>query len=69
MLFTAPTAIRGIRKEDPDGELPKRYDLSKFEALFLAGETLNHPGTAVSFVKMYEDEPVKKFVEAMSVEV
>merc|ERR1711969_51583 len=38
VLFTAPTAIRGIRKEDPDGELPKRYDLSKFEALFLAGE-------------------------------
>ncbi|TFF18060.1 propionyl-CoA synthetase [Jiella endophytica] len=38
VLFTAPTAIRGIRKEDPDGEMPKRYDLSKFSALFLAGE-------------------------------
>ena len=38
VLFTAPTAIRGIRKEDPDGEMPKRYDLSKFKALFLAGE-------------------------------
>ncbi|UIJ71386.1 AMP-binding protein [Aurantimonas sp. HBX-1] len=37
-LFTAPTAIRGIRKEDPEGELPAHYDLSKFEALFLAGE-------------------------------
>jgi propionyl-CoA synthetase len=37
-LFTAPTAIRGIRKEDPEGEFPKRYDLSKFRTLFLAGE-------------------------------
>ncbi|MBO0663459.1 AMP-binding protein [Jiella sp. MQZ9-1] len=38
VLFTAPTAIRGIRKEDPDGEMAKRHDLSKFAALFLAGE-------------------------------
>ena len=38
VLFTAPTAIRGIRKEDPDGDWPKRYDMSKFGALFLAGE-------------------------------
>ncbi|GGD05905.1 propionyl-CoA synthetase [Aureimonas glaciei] len=37
-LFTAPTAIRGIRKEDPEGELPRAYDLSKFRTLFLAGE-------------------------------
>ncbi|MEN3791547.1 propionyl-CoA synthetase [Fulvimarina sp. MAC3] len=37
-LFTAPTAIRGVRKEDPDGVLIGRYDLSKFEALYLAGE-------------------------------
>ncbi|MCQ0988320.1 propionyl-CoA synthetase [Jiella sp. LLJ827] len=38
ILFTAPTAIRGIRKEDPEGEFPGRYDLSRFKALFLAGE-------------------------------
>ncbi len=38
VFFTAPTAIRGIRKEDPKGELAGQYDLSKFEALFLAGE-------------------------------
>ncbi|HEY9055515.1 MAG TPA: propionyl-CoA synthetase, partial [Aurantimonas sp.] len=38
VLFTAPTAIRGIRKEDPDGALAGQYDLSRFEALFLAGE-------------------------------
>lgn len=37
-LFTAPTAIRGVRKEDPDGILIGKYDLSKFEALYLAGE-------------------------------
>jgi len=37
-LFTAPTAFRAIRKEDPDGEYIKKYDLSNFEILFLAGE-------------------------------
>ena len=37
-LFTAPTAFRAIKKEDPDAELLKQYDLSKFEILFLAGE-------------------------------
>ena len=37
-LFTAPTAFRAIKKEDPNGEYFKKYDLSKFEALFLAGE-------------------------------
>ncbi len=37
-LFTAPTAFRAIRKEDPDGKLIADYDLSQFRALFLAGE-------------------------------
>ncbi len=37
-LFTAPTAFRAIKKEDPKAELVKDYDLSKFEMLFLAGE-------------------------------
>jgi propionyl-CoA synthetase len=37
-LFTAPTAFRAIKKEDPKAELLKRYDLSSFRALFLAGE-------------------------------
>lgn len=40
-LFTAPTAFRAIKKEDPNGELLKRYDLSCFEALYLAGERLD----------------------------
>ena len=37
-MFTAPTAFRAIKQQDPDGELPGHYDLSKLRALFLAGE-------------------------------
>lgn len=37
-LFTAPTAIRVIRKEDPDAEHLQQHDVSKLRALFLAGE-------------------------------
>ncbi len=37
-MFTAPTAFRAIKKEDPRGELIKQYDLSAFRTLFLAGE-------------------------------
>ncbi len=37
-LFTAPTAFRAIKKEDPDGALIGDYDLSQFKTLFLAGE-------------------------------
>ena len=37
-LFTAPTAFRAIKKEDPQGKLLGQYDLAKFRALFLAGE-------------------------------
>ncbi|MBS0243118.1 MAG: propionyl-CoA synthetase [Proteobacteria bacterium] len=37
-MFTAPTAFRAIKKEDPEGKLIKDYDLSKFRTLFLAGE-------------------------------
>lgn len=38
VMFTAPTAIRAIRKEDHDGLLMKQYDLSSLQYLFLAGE-------------------------------
>jgi propionyl-CoA synthetase len=38
VLFTAPTAFRAIKKEDPTGELIRTYDLSGFRTLFLAGE-------------------------------
>ena len=37
-LFTAPTAFRAIKKEDPDGALIENYDMSSFRTLFLAGE-------------------------------
>jgi propionyl-CoA synthetase len=40
-LFTAPTAIRAIKKEDPDGALLADYDLSSLRTLFLAGERLD----------------------------
>jgi propionyl-CoA synthetase len=37
-LFTAPTAFRAIKKEDPDGAYARKHDLSRFRTLFLAGE-------------------------------
>jgi len=37
-MFTAPTAFRAIKKEDPAGKLFAQYDFSKFRTLFLAGE-------------------------------
>jgi propionyl-CoA synthetase len=46
VLFTAPTAFRAIRKEDPDATLLPGYDLSQFRALFLAGERAD-PDTLV----------------------
>jgi propionyl-CoA synthetase len=41
VMFTAPTAFRAIKKEDPNGTYLKQYDLSKFKYLFLAGERLD----------------------------
>ncbi|RVX40575.1 propionyl-CoA synthetase [Nonomuraea polychroma] len=40
-LFTAPTAIRAIKKEDPSGKFAKKWDLSGLRYLFLAGERLD----------------------------
>ncbi len=37
-LFTAPTAFRAIKREDPDGKLLEQYDISSLRTLFLAGE-------------------------------
>jgi propionyl-CoA synthetase len=42
-FFTAPTAFRAIRKEDPEGKFIRKYDLSKFRTLFLAGERADPP--------------------------
>ncbi len=38
VLFTAPTAIRAIKREDPNASYLEKYDLSHFRTLFLAGE-------------------------------
>ncbi len=43
VLFTAPTAFRAIKREDPEGEQLAKYDLSNFEALYLAGERCDPP--------------------------
>jgi propionyl-CoA synthetase len=40
-FFTAPTAFRAIKRDDPKGELIRKYDLSHFRTLFLAGERLD----------------------------
>ena len=40
-LFTAPTAFRAIKKEDPQGKLVADYDLSAFKTLYLAGERVD----------------------------
>ena len=43
VMFTAPTAFRAIKKEDPNGEYLHKYDLSCLQALFLAGERCDPP--------------------------
>ena len=40
-MFTAPTAFRAIKREDPEGRFVEKYDLSRFKALFMAGERLD----------------------------
>jgi Acyl-coenzyme A synthetases/AMP-(fatty) acid ligases len=45
-LFTAPTAFRAIKRDDPEGRLIAGRDLSRFRALFLAGERLDPPTLA-----------------------
>ena len=42
-IFSAPTAFRAIKKEDPKGELLKKYDISSLETVFMAGERLDPP--------------------------
>jgi propionyl-CoA synthetase len=37
-FFTAPTALRAIKRDDPDGELVRHHDMHNLQALFLAGE-------------------------------
>ena len=42
-FFTAPTAFRAVKKEDPFGKLKQKYDISCLKSLFLAGERLDPP--------------------------
>jgi propionyl-CoA synthetase len=46
VFFTAPTAFRAVKREDPDGLLIRARDLSRFRALFLAGERADPPTVA-----------------------
>ena len=55
-MFTAPTAFRAIKKEDPQGKLFGAYDLSRFRTLFLAGERAD-PDT-VQWAERLLDRPV-----------
>jgi len=55
-LFTAPTAFRAIKKEDPKGLLIPNYDLSRFRTLFLAGERCD-PDTLI-WARQQLDVPV-----------
>ncbi len=55
-LFAAPTAFRAIRKEDPEGRLPARYDLSHLRYIFMAGERLDPP--TYQWVSEVLDKPV-----------
>jgi propionyl-CoA synthetase len=43
VLFSAPTAFRAIRKEDPEGKWAKKYDLSSLNNIFMAGERCDSP--------------------------
>jgi propionyl-CoA synthetase len=42
-IFSAPTAFRAIKKEDPTGKLLKNYDITSLETVFMAGERLDPP--------------------------
>ncbi|MEO0635081.1 MAG: propionyl-CoA synthetase [Pseudomonadota bacterium] len=55
-LFTAPTAFRAIKKEDPKGEGPAEFDLGHFRALFLAGERADPP--TIEWAQKMLDVPV-----------
>lgn len=55
-LFSAPTAFRAIKKEDPNGEYLKHYDLSSVKTIFMAGERLDPP--TLEWVESQTDKPV-----------
>ncbi|CAH6859745.1 propionyl-CoA synthetase [Vibrio chagasii] len=56
VLFSAPTAFRAIKKEDPAGELLNKYDLSSLKSIFMAGERLDPP--TLDWVESQTNKPV-----------
>jgi len=56
VLFTAPTAFRAIKREDPNGTHVSRYDLSSFRTLFLAGERCD--SATIQWAQKHLDVPV-----------
>lgn len=55
-LFTAPTALRAIKREDADGEYIRKYDLSHMHTLFLAGERADPP--TIEWAQKHLSKPV-----------
>ncbi|MGH7000509.1 MAG: propionyl-CoA synthetase, partial [Stellaceae bacterium] len=55
-MFTAPTAFRAIKREDPDGALIRKHDMAKFRTLFLAGERADPP--TIEWAEKHLDVPV-----------
>ncbi|MFL0800790.1 MAG: propionyl-CoA synthetase [Agarilytica sp.] len=56
VFFTAPTAFRAVKKEDPSASLLKQYNISSLKALFLAGERLDPP--TLEWLQSVVDVPV-----------
>ncbi|PMG14447.1 propionyl-CoA synthetase [Vibrio splendidus] len=56
VLFSAPTAFRAIKKEDPEGDLLTKYDLSSLKSIFMAGERLDPP--TLDWVESHTNKPV-----------
>jgi propionyl-CoA synthetase len=56
VLFSAPTAFRAIKKEDPNGDCLSQYDLSHLKAIFMAGERLDPP--TLEWVESKTHKPV-----------
>ncbi|HYL33914.1 MAG TPA: propionyl-CoA synthetase [Stellaceae bacterium] len=55
-MFTAPTAFRAIKRDDPDGTLIRKHDLAKFRTLFLAGERADPP--TIEWAEKHLEVPV-----------
>ncbi|SKA51664.1 propionyl-CoA synthetase [Enterovibrio nigricans DSM 22720] len=56
VLFSAPTAFRAIKKEDPDGKEIQKYSMKTLRAIFMAGERLDPP--TLEWVELHTGKPV-----------